>query len=291
MIDGDIENRVVQTLPWVLQLAYSMQKNGIRGGYFLEAVARSKGWLNVLVRRELSRGVKVDIPAYEDSYDLDDVSNYERELIELLGSHLSGKDEPLLLLDCGADLGLFAALLVSSCERIQKVIAFEPNRRSFRLLEHNLNMLPMEAEARNAAVADFNGKGKLKYPPHDLHDHAAFIVSSECGDIPVVKLDDLGLPRNYHIVLKIDVEGGELAVIRGAMETLSSSPGFTVVFEAHRDQVRRTGIEPMEIVSLLQTIRPCQIKVAEEPDIRLDMSRPFFEQLQGRIYNICAFSS
>ncbi len=290
MIDGDTEYRVVQTLPWILQLAYSMQHKGIRGGYFLEAMARSMGWLNVLVRRELSPKVKVDVPAYTDAYDLSDLSNYERELIEMLQGHLSRKGEPVLLLDCGADLGLFSALLVSSSDKIKEVMAFEPNPRSFKLLERNLRMFPIPAKAMNVAVADFNGKGELKHPPHDDHDHAAFLVPAENGTVPVMRVDDLSLGRQRHVLLKIDVEGGELSVIRGAMKTLSASHAFSVVFEAHRDQVKRAGIEPMAIVSLLRELRPCRVTVAEAPDFPIDMTRPFFSQLPGRIYNICVFS-
>jgi len=289
-MDAGIDYRVVESSPWLLRLAYVMQRKGIRGGYYLENTARSKGWLDVLVRTTLPGGVKIDIPAYKDAYDLSRIDQYERDLMQLLATRLGGQKSPLVLLDCGADLGLFSALLVSSCNRIRKVIAFEPNRGSFSLLKHNLEMLPVPAEAKNAAVADFNGRGELSYPPHDAHDHAAFIVPAEDGTIPVTRLDELELPKDHAVVLKIDVEGGELSVIRGALGILSSCPGFTVVFEAHRDQVKRTGIDPMEIVSLLTGLRSCHVMVAEEPRIVPDAARPFFEQYPGRIYNICVFS-
>ncbi len=289
-MDAGIDYRVVESSPWLLRLAYLMQRKGIRGGYYLENTARSRGWFDVLVRTTLPRGIKIDIPAYKDAYDLSRIDEYERDLVQLLASRLGGQKSPLVLLDCGADLGLFSALLVSSCSRIRKVIAFEPNRGSFPLLKHNLEMLPLLAEAKNAAVADFNGRGELSYPPHDAHDHAAFIVPAEEGTIPVTRLDELKLPKDHAVVLKIDVEGGELSVIRGALEILSSCPGFTVVFEAHRDQVKRTGIDPMEIVSLLTGLRSCHVMVAEEPRIAPDVARPFFEQYPGRIYNICVFS-
>ncbi len=291
MMDSDMRYRIVESFPRILRLAYLMQHKGIRGGYYLEAMARSKGWLDVLVRIPLSRGIKVDIPAYTDSYDLSRVGEYEQELIRLLTSQLMEKNGPFVLIDCGADVGLFSALLVSFCNGIQKVIAFEPNENSFKLLEHNLQMLPVAAEAKNAAVADFNGKGELRHPSHDTHDHAAFIVPSEEGSIPVLCLDELALPEGHAVLLKIDVEGGELSVIRGALNMLASCSRFVVVFEAHRDQVKRTGIEPAEIVTLLCQIRPCRTVVAEAPEASFVMTRPFFEQFQGRIYNICVFSA
>lgn len=282
--------RVVHTPPLILRIAYFLQKNGIRGGYYLEGKARSMGWFDVLVRVELARGVKIDIPAYTDSYHLDHVKQYEHKPVNLIQSHFSSSDQPVILLDCGADIGVLSALLVSTSDCIKKVIAFEPNARSFSRLAGNLNLLPVEAEAKNMAVANFSGMAELRHPDHDAGDHAAYIEPSAEGDIPVIKLDDLDLPEGYRLICKIDVEGGELAVLEGALKTLSSSEGYCVVFEAHRDQVKRTGIDPLKLVSLLGSIRPCKTVVAEAPDHEIDLNRPFFDQFQNRIYNICVFS-
>ncbi len=290
MSQGKIDYRMTDSLPLILQLAHFLQQKGIKGGYHLEDMARTKGWLDVMVRFELGRDVKIDIPAYVESYDLSSIHGYERELIGLIHSHISRSEKPVLLLDCGADIGLLSALLVSSCNCIDRVIAFEPNARSFRRLESNLKLLPVDAEAKNVAVANFCGKGELKYPEHDSDDHAAFIVPSDQGDIPVIKIDELDLPADHRILCKIDVEGGELAVIEGALKTLSSSDEFAVVFEAHREQVKRAGIDPLEVVSYLNDIKTCKVVVAEEPDATIDFDRPFFEQFTSRIYNICVFS-
>ncbi len=283
--------RVVHSSPLILQLAHFLQHNGIRGGHFLEETARARGWLDVLVRFELSRNVRIDVPAFAGSYDLSNIHSYEHDLIGMLErriSHSPGK--PLTLLDCGADIGLFSALLVASCDRIERVIAFEPNSRSFAFLERNLKMLPLPGEAHNRAVADFVGKGELRYPDHDKDDHAAFIVPAEGGEIEVTTIDRLGLPSGQRLLMKIDVEGGELAVVEGAQSTLASSSQFNVVFEAHRDQVGRTGIDPLTIVNFLNRISPCDVVVAEAPDTAVDLGRPFFDQFPNRIYNVCVFS-
>ncbi len=282
--------RVTDSLPLVLKVAHFLQKKGVRGGCHLEETARAKGWLDVLVRFRLRSDVKIDIPAYADSYDLSEIHDYEHELIELVRSRISKSEKPVILLDCGADIGLLSALLVSVCDCIEKVIAFEPNPRSFHQLESNLKLLPVDANAKNVAVANFSGKGALQYPEHDSSDHAAFIAPSEDGDISVIKIDELELPTGRRILCKIDVEGGELAVVEGALKTLASSSEFAVVFEAHREQVNRAGIDPLEVLSLLDSIKKCEIIVAEVPGRVIDFSHPFFEQFPDRIYNICVFS-
>ncbi|HHS83915.1 MAG TPA: FkbM family methyltransferase [Gammaproteobacteria bacterium] len=290
MFQSKANFKVTDSLPLILQIAHFLQHKGIKGGYHLEEVARTRGWLDVLVRFRLRRDVSIDIPAYADSYDLSNIPGYEHELIGLIHSHISKSEKPVLLLDCGADIGLLSALLVSACDCIDKVFAFEPNPRSFQRLERNLQLLPVDTEAKNVAVANFSGRGELRYPEHDSDDHAAFIVPVEQGDIPVVKIDELDLASGCRVLCKIDVEGGELAVIEGAQKTLSSSSEFTVVFEAHREQVKRTGIDPLKVVSLLNEFKKCKAVVAEEPDKVIDFDYPFFEQFPNRIYNICVFS-
>ncbi len=290
MNDTKPNYKVVNSPPWILRAAHFLQKKGIRGGHHLEATARSMGLLNVLVRIELSRDIRIDVPAYNDSYNLSDIRHYEYKLINLISSRISRTDEPFLLLDCGADIGLFSALLVSACDCIQEVIAFEPNARSYSRLTTNLELLPIKAEAKNMAVADFHGTGELRFPDHDSHNHAAFIIPSEQGDIQVIKIDELDLPDSHRILCKIDVEGGELAVVKGALKTLSASSEFAVIFEAHPEQVKRVGIDPLEVVSLLGSIRACKTVVAEAPEREIDFSRPFFQQFPERVHNICVFS-
>ncbi|MEK7785613.1 MAG: FkbM family methyltransferase, partial [Chloroflexota bacterium] len=91
--------------------------------------------------------------------------------------------------------------------------------------------------------------------------------------------------------LKIDVEGGELAVIRGALGTLARSKGFVVVFEAHPKQVSRTGIDPMSVISLIRSVRLCSARVTEQPDADVSLEKPFFDQFAPtRVYNVCVSS-
>ena len=41
------------------------------------------------------------------------------------------------------------------------------------------------------------------------------------------------------------------------------------------------------IITYLNDIRPCRVIVAEKPEVQLDLSKPFFEQLPKRIYYLC----
>ena len=238
----------------------------------------------------------MNVPLRQRPYGLADLLAYDRVTVELMGKEIRRADRPVVLLDCGADIGLISARLVATCPQIDRVIAFEPNRSIVGTLAENMALLAVDAEAKCAAVADFQGRGELVHPPHSTHDHAAYLAPTPSGDVSVTRIDDQALPSDRGIALKIDVEGGELAVLRGATHTLERAPWFLVAFEANRLQSERAGIEPLEIVEEIVRLRSCElfavssvaVHAAGPQQIRYD--RPFFSQFERNNYNIVAVS-
>ena len=87
------------------------------------------------------------------------------------------------------------------------------------------------------------------------------------------------------------MEGGELAVVNGAIKTLTQSKQFVVLFEAHPNQVKRTGVDPVTVISRIQNLRSCQVRVTEKPNVEVMLGRPFFEQFAPtEVYNISIYS-
>jgi len=153
------------------------------------------------------------------------------------------------LLDIGAHDGLitlpFARLPGS------RVIAFEPLPAAFARLEAAVRAafggaVPGHVGLHNAAVGDRGGEVTLSMPVLDgvaqeqwastAKDYAGFgSVRVERFTVPALRLDDLGL-RDV-TAAKIDVEGGEYEVLRGARETLlRCRPVLTLeIEERHRE--------------------------------------------------------
>jgi FkbM family methyltransferase len=277
--------------PWHFRLAKSLIRHRVRGGYRLLATARKLGWLDMVVRYPLSDRISLDVPLYRDEnlWNEHDLHAYEAESIDLLAAQVSRRPEPVTLLDCGADIGLFSALLAARCPEIARVVAFEPNPEAFRLLAGNVRRLPA-GECHEMAVSDFTGRAELQSPRPGTGDHARFIVPSPQGDVEVIRIDDLKVDPRHGLLLKIDVEGAELGVLRGAVRTLSSAPWFVVIFEAHPEVVRRTGIDPTECMRLLSSVRGCRFQVAEAPEASPREDRPFFEQVPEGICNVVCVS-
>jgi FkbM family methyltransferase len=274
--------------PWHFRLAKFLIRHRLRGGYRLIETARRRGWLDALARYPLADGIALDVPLYrkENSWRERDVREYEAEAISLLVESSRQRPGPVTLVDCGADIGVFSVLLAAQCPSLARVIAFEPNPEAFPVLKTNIERLPLAGESHAAAVSDFSGRAELRSPRPGTTGHSQFIVPAPGGDVPVMRVDDLEIDPSHGLLLKIDVEGAELGVLRGTVRALSAAPWFAVLFEAHPRVVQRTGIDPIECVRLLGSLRDCRFQVAEAPGGRLVEDRPFFDQVPEQICNV-----
>jgi FkbM family methyltransferase len=135
--------------------------------------------------------------------------------LELLGLFLTAGD---LVLDVGANVGTHTVFFARRVGAGGRVHAFEPQRIVFQTLCANvaLNSLT-NVHAHQAAVGRAAGTARL--PPIDYHQAANFggvalDGVTEGESVPVMSLDELDLPRCK--LLKMDVEGMELAALEGA---------------------------------------------------------------------------
>ena len=251
-------------------------------------LAERMGWLDSDCRYKLSDQVSVDVPLYRrvNQLALPDLLAYERPLVKLLTDKINAFPQAATWIDCGADIGILTALVAAGCRELKEIIALEPNSVPFPYLQRNLAQLPFAGRAIPSAAADFCGRGTLAYSPKDPSDHSRFLAADEQGELEVTRIDDLRIAPGQPVALKIDVEGGELAVLRGAQQTLANASAWVVAFEAHRDVVRRTGVDPCECIRFLAGIGGGQALVAECPEIILDAERTYYEQVDERITNV-----
>src|SRR5271169_153083 len=126
--------------------------------------------------------------------------------------------------DVGANVGLFT---FAAAHRAARVLAFEPDPWLADLLERTAAFFPNVSVIR-AAVADYCGGGELHIARRARGSnfllgkgHTQSGGTRRLEEVKVVTLDSLGqAPPN---VLKIDVEAGELAVLRGTARLLAQS--------------------------------------------------------------------
>jgi FkbM family methyltransferase len=268
--------------PLALSIAKKMIRSNIRGGRFLIDLMRPY-WQNRTVDYALTPQIQFTVPVgrRESCLDAQDLREYEQQHVECFCNAIAKATE-VTLFDCGADIGLFSASVCSRSSNIRQVLAFEPNQDVREIFALNISRLP-NGEAHDSAVSDFSGFGILARPEYDSSPHARYLVRADSG-FSVTTIDDYRVQGD--IGIKIDVEGGELAVMRGATDTIRNARNVAISFEAHPQVIGRTHIQPNECMRFLQSLRPFRFLVAETDTL----VTPDSFQLPAKMVNIVAQS-
>ncbi|MBS7622844.1 FkbM family methyltransferase [Candidatus Bathyarchaeota archaeon] len=149
-----------------------------------------------------------------------------------------------VVMDCGAHIGLYTLISARLCEGIGKVISIEPLPENFLALQRNIslnrvtNVLPM-----NFALSDFIGSTEF-FVPESRACSTSFLRHLELQEVRnyrrmtvrTMTLDKLvALCGVKHVdILKLDVEGAEMAVIRGGSNSLRHKLIKKMIVEVHK---------------------------------------------------------
>jgi FkbM family methyltransferase len=167
-----------------------------------------------------------------------------RELA-FIRDHMLAPDD--LAFDVGSHHGLHTLVMA---RRSVRVVAIEPNPHNVAILKRNIALNGLQnVVVRQAAVGDSVGKVTL------LQDSGEGGVLLQSEDrlptigVDLFPLDQLAEEYGYPQFLKIDVEGFEDRVLKGASRILRRCPKMMI--EVHVDWVSRYGSSVREVVDLL----------------------------------------
>ncbi len=146
-----------------------------------------------------------------------------------------------IVVEVGANIRAHTVFLAQAVGAQGFVWAFEPQRIVFQTLCANLafNSIP-NVDARNVAVGDVPGEimvPTLDYNQPNNFGGVALGYFRTGAVVPVITLDSLNLPRCDF--LKIDVEGMELAVLKGAEATIARCQPLLYVENDRADKSTR----------------------------------------------------
>lgn len=153
-----------------------------------------------------------------------------------------------LIFDVGAHHGFYAAYMA---RRAARVLAIEPNPHNVMILQKNISLNGLHnVIVRRAAVGDAVGKISLLRDSDQGGISFSSTGTSPAIEVELLPLDELAKEYGFPQLLKIDVEGFEASVLRGASEIMRRRPKIAI--EMHVDWVARYGSSVKEVVDLLQ---------------------------------------
>ena len=182
----------------------------------------------------------------------------------------------MIVLDIGAHQGLYTLLASSLTGRSGKIFAFEPSPRERKALRlnvllnrrKNVSIQPFALGDKSCHSEMYIVLGK-KTGLNSLRPPAASVVTTTVP-VEVRTLDELiesgAIPRPDFI--KLDVEGAELSVIRGALKLLSKRQRPVIMAEVESLRTGPWGYSAMDIVKALEDLNFCWFKPVEGGHLR-----------------------
>lgn len=185
---------------------------------------------------------------------------YEIEWISLIHKILPYYE---YFIDIGANLGIYA-VTISQVNPSKKVIAIEALKANYKILEENIRINNLSnCESMLKAVS--NHKGTLRFYINPIHDGGGSLIESECyrtgnvvlnaeeyqkkhrgfryyQEVESVSIDDL---VSVESVMKIDVEGSELDVLKSGFKTFENGLCDVIVVEVLMEKTFYDVVELM----------------------------------------------
>lgn len=137
-----------------------------------------------------------------------------------------GKIPGKLLVDGGANIGYWTVQLSDAQYGFERFIAIEANPALIPLLKENVEQNEIDCEVVHAAIAAEPG---LTVYIGGLHDHASAAIGQSGIAVTTASLDALvpaGVGLGRMVVIKLDIEGSEVAAFDGARRLIREGALF-----------------------------------------------------------------
>jgi len=161
-------------------------------------------------------------------------------------------------IDVGACYGIYTLAASKIVGKEGRVIAFEPATRAFRVLRENIELNSLtNVLSYPLALTEKKGKAWLYLHPNigcdSLGKDHSFTESAE--EIATESLDNVlrEISVDHVDVIKMDVQGVEEWVVRGATKVLNSSHPV-VIFEVYPECTAPLGLSPYGAWELLDSL-------------------------------------
>lgn len=186
---------------------------------------------------------------------------YEPETTRTIAAILKPGDT---FIDVGAHIGYFTVLGGHLVGPTGRVLAFEPNHENFARCEENVerNGTASWTTLREQAVGDYigiahlhrnldNDGGHALWDPGLLENNPRSQKQPQVVDVPMTMLDE-SIRNVPPTLIKIDAEGSECMVLRGADALLSGANIPFVIAEINRFGLQEMGSSEQAVRGLMR---------------------------------------
>jgi len=168
----------------------------------------------------------------------------------------------MVMADIGAHIGYYALMGASIIGERGKVYALEPDPRNFKVLEKNIKLNGFDSivETYCTALSDKQQRLKLHIAERDSNSNTALDPARVQGsdaekmtwstlEVENTTLDDFLRNKRTVDFVRMDIEGFEVEVFKGMMETVKMAPPkFKILFELHMHTYYHTEKNRLEPV-------------------------------------------
>lgn len=152
--------------------------------------------------------------------------------------------------DVGANVGSYTVLAGGAAGA--RVTAVEPVPATYGQLQRNVALNGLGERTRCCRLGLSENVGTLRFS-RDLDTVNHVLAEGEdlpAVEVPVTRLDDL-VGQDVPLLIKMDVEGHERAVLRGGQATLADRRLLAVIMETNGSG-SRYGVSDQELIDLMQ---------------------------------------
>ena len=169
----------------------------------------------------------------------------------------------MVVIDIGANIGYYTLLAAKLVGKEGKVLAFEPEPSNFNLLTRNVKLNKFEDRCIliNKAVSNFVGTAKLYLSDENPGDHT-LLKDNKKGKWIKVQTTTIDHFLNYELndkikeidVIKMDIQGNEMAALEGMVETISKSKNLKMFVEFWPHGIKQAGFSPVEFLKKIESL-------------------------------------
>ncbi len=207
--------------------------------------------------------------------------NYEKTLVDGFLNFISNNPKSYVI-DVGASYGAYTlkAANIGQYGLVKKIFSFEPDETVFQSLEKSIdaNKFSDLIDLNKFIIGDYDGEANLLLSHRASTSNQTFFsrqnttASKSSVSVPCTTLDSfLDTELNFSdesFIIKIDVEGSELRVLKGMKNILSSSKGYALFCEYYPQGIIDCGNSIEDFKKYITDIKADQFLIVKNAKLK-----------------------